>query len=160
MAKHCERPAIFPFSNPTENAEATPADLMRWTEGRALVATGSPFDAVDVGGRRVRVGQGNNVFIFPGVGIGSLLSHATVITDGMFGAAARALARCVSDAEIASGLLFPAMTRLRDVSRVVAAAVMRQAGAEGVGDELTDGQIEERLAAARWEPEYPAFVPV
>ena len=77
----------------------------------------------------------------------------------MFGAAARALAACVSDAEIASGLLFPAMTRLREVSRSVAVAVMRQAGAEDVGDELTDAQIEERLAAAQWEPEYPVFVP-
>ena len=159
MAKHCARPVVFPFSNPTDNTEATPADLLRWSDGRAVVATGSPFDPVDVGGRRVRIGQGNNVFIFPGVGIGSLLVHATVVTDGMFGAAARALAACVSDAEIASGLLFPAMTRLREVSRSVAEAVMRQAGAEGVGDELTDAQIEERLAAAQWEPEYPAFVP-
>jgi len=159
MAKHCERPIVFPFSNPTDNTEATPADLMRWTDGRALVATGSPFDPVEHDGRRVRIGQGNNVFIFPGVGLGSLLANAKVVSDGMFSAAARALAVAVSDAEIASGLLFPAMPRLREVSRIVTAAVMRAAGAEGVGDSMSDAEIERRIAGAVWEPEYPAFVP-
>jgi malate dehydrogenase (oxaloacetate-decarboxylating) len=159
MAKHCARPIIFPFSNPTDNTEATPDDLMRWTDGRALIATGSPFDSVEHGGRRVRIGQGNNVFIFPGVGLGSLLAHATVVSDSMFSAAARALAASVSDAEIASGLLFPAMTRLREVSRKVTAAVMRDASAAGIGETLSDAEIEQRIAAAVWEPDYPAYVP-
>jgi malic enzyme len=132
---------------------------MRWTDGRTLVATGSPFDPVEHGGRRVRVGQGNNVFIFPGVGLGSLLANASVVSDGMFSAAARALGAAVSDTEIASGLLFPAMPRLREVSRTVTAAVMRAAGAEGVGDRLDDAEIGRRIAAAVWEPDYPVFVP-
>jgi malic enzyme len=159
MARQCARPIIFPFSNPTENTEATPADLVRWTEGRALVATGSPFDPVEHAGRRVRVGQGNNVFIFPGVGLGSLLANAKAVTDGMFGAAARALAAAVTDAEIGSGLLYPAMPRLREVSRIVTAAVMRAAGTEGVGDRMSETEIERRIASAVWKPEYPVFVP-
>jgi malate dehydrogenase (oxaloacetate-decarboxylating) len=158
MAAHTPHPVVFPFSNPTENAEATPADLLRWTDGRALVATGSPFAPVDVAGRRVRVGQGNNVFIFPGVGLGSLLAHARVVSDGMFSAAARALADTVTADELGQGLLFPAIPRLREISRIVAAAVMREASAEGVCDVIDDGEIERRIAAAVWEPEYPKFV--
>jgi malic enzyme len=158
MAAHTPRPVVFPFSNPTENAEATPEELLRWTDGRALVATGSPFPPVDINGRRVRVGQGNNVFIFPGVGLGSLLARARVVSDGMFTAAARALANTVTDAELREGLLFPAIPRLREISRAVAAAVMREASAEGVGDEMDDDEIERRIADAVWEPEYPRYV--
>lgn len=158
MAAHTPRPVVFPFSNPTENAEATPEELLRWTDGRALVATGSPFPPVDINGRRVRVGQGNNVFIFPGVGLGSLLAHARVVSDGMFTAAARALANAVTDAELREGLLFPAIPRLREISRAVAAAVMREASAEGVGDAMDDDEIERCIADAVWEPEYPRYV--
>jgi malate dehydrogenase (oxaloacetate-decarboxylating) len=159
LAAHCARPVVFPFSNPTDNAEATPADVLRWSDGRALVATGSPFAPVQVNGVRRRIGQGNNVFIFPGVGLGSLLAQATLVSDGMFGAAAHALAAAVTDEELASGLLFPSLPRLREVSRGVAAAVMRHAVAEGNAAPLSDAEIERRIADSFWEPDYPVFVP-
>ncbi|MGB5589022.1 MAG: NAD-dependent malic enzyme, partial [Gammaproteobacteria bacterium] len=159
MAAHCETPIILPFSNPTDFAEARPEEVIRWTAGRALVATGSPFADVEYEGRRYRIGQGNNVFIFPGLGLGSLLSGATRITDTMITAAATVLAQQVADDELADGMLYPAVERLRQVSRGVAAAVMRQAVIDGVCEALDDAQIEERLGAAIWSPDYPDYVP-
>jgi len=158
MAGHVKRPIIFPFSNPTDHSEARPADLLHWTEGRALVATGSPFDPVDLGGRRFRIGQGNNVFIFPGLGLGSLLCKASRVSNSMISAAALALAHQVSGEELSQGLLFPSIGRLREVSRAVADAVMRQAGEEGAGLELNEVERSELLDAAIWEPRYSPYV--
>ncbi len=158
MAEHAERPVIFPFSNPTDHSEARPADLLRWTDGRALVATGSPFDPVDLGGRRFRIGQGNNVFIFPGLGLGSLLCKASRVSNSMISAAALALAHQVSGEELSQGLLFPSIGRLREVSRAVADAVMRQAGEEGIGLELNEVERSRLLDAAIWEPRYSPYV--
>ncbi len=157
MAAHSTRPVILPFSNPTAISEATPEDILRWTEGRALVATGSPFAPVEFGGRTVEIGQGNNVFIFPGIGLGALLSATTVISDTMISASASALAGAVTDAELQRGLLFPEIKRLREVAANVAAAVMRQAAEEGLGSGDTDS-IEARVAAAMWEPRYANYV--
>lgn len=159
MAANCESPIILPFSNPTDFAEARPEEVIRWTAGRALVATGSPFADVDYDGRHYRIGQGNNVFIFPGLGLGSLLCGASRITDAMITAAATVLAAQVADEELDAGMLYPAVSRLRQVSREVAAAVMRQAGSDGVGEKLDDDQIEVRLNAAIWNPDYPDYVP-
>ena len=159
MAHHVDRPAIFPLSNPTSQAEATPSDLLQWTEGRALVASGSPFDPVAAGGRTVRIGQGNNAFIFPGVGLGALVAEARVVTDGMFAAAAVSLAEQVSPADLAAGSLFPPVSELRQVSARVAEAVVRRAVAEGVGRAFRDDEVEGAVAAMRWEPEYPALEP-
>jgi malic enzyme len=159
MAQHVERPAIFPLSNPTSQAEATPADLLRWTEGRALVASGSPFDPVAAGGRTVRIGQGNNAFIFPGVGLGALVAEARSVTDGMFAAAAASLADQVSAPDLAAGSLFPPVADLRRVTTHVAQAVVRRAGAEGVGLALRDDEVAPAVAAMRWEPEYPRLEP-
>jgi malic enzyme len=155
MARHVERPLIFPLSNPTSRAEAIPSDLLRWTEGRALIATGSPFGSVEFGGRTVRIGQGNNVYVFPGVGLGALVAEAREITDTMFAAAGEALAAEVSEAELREGALYPAMGRLRQVTARVAAAVVREARDRGLGRPLTDGEIPGALAMAMWEPLYP-----
>jgi malate dehydrogenase (oxaloacetate-decarboxylating) len=158
MAAHTERPIVFPFSNPTDHSEARPADLLRWTEGRALVATGSPFDAVEIDGRRYLIGQGNNVFIFPGLGLGSLLCKAGRVSDSMISAAAHALAHAVSEDELQSGLLFPSIRRLREVSRTVADAVMRQAGAEGIGLQFDEDERRRLLDGAIWEPGYRNYI--
>lgn len=159
MAEHVERPVIFPSSNPSANSEAHPEDLFEWTGCRCLVAAGSPFGDVDCGGRRFQIGQGNNVFIFPGLGLGALAACATRVTDGMTNAASKALAAEVTDEERASGLLFPSIGRLRSVSCSVAVAVARQAVEEGVAA-IGDEDVERRVAAAMWEPEYPEYEPV
>jgi malic enzyme len=155
MASQVERPAVFPLSNPAGAAEATPADLMAWTDGRALVATGSPFDPVDVGGRTVRIGQGHNAFAFPGVGLGVLVSEAREVTDGMFMAAADALAAQVPEEDLQAGSLYPRTAGLRAVTARVAEAVVRQAVSEGVARNAPDDPAA-AIAATMWEPAYPS----
>ncbi|MGB6334427.1 MAG: NAD-dependent malic enzyme [Thermoanaerobaculia bacterium] len=160
MAKHTDRPIIFPFSNPNDLSEARPQDLLWWTEGRALVATGSPFPPVDFNGRELTISQGNNALIFPGVGLGTLVAGASEISDGMFTAAARALAANVTQEERSAGRLFPAISRLREVTRDIAAAVVRQARDEGLARDIPDDQIDDSVKRAMWTPEYPEYVPV
>jgi malic enzyme len=155
MARHVARPLVFPLSNPTSQAEAVPSDLLAWTDGRALVATGSPFGPVAVAGRTVRIGQGNNAFVFPGVGLGALVAEAHEVTDAMFAAAASALATEVSAADLAEGILFPPMGQLRRVTARVAEAVVREARERGLGRALGDPEIPGAVAAAMWEPVYP-----
>jgi malic enzyme len=160
MAAAVERPAIFPLSNPTSQAEATPVDLLRWTDGRALVASGSPFDPVALGDRKVRIGQGNNAFIFPGVGLGTLVAQARMVSDGMFAAAAARLAALVSPADLAAGSLFPPVSQLRPVTTQVAEAVVRRALAEGHARRaLRDDEVAAAVASMQWEPEYPQLEP-
>ncbi len=156
MAASCARPAVFPLSNPTSSSEARPADVMAWTGGRALIATGSPFEAVEVDGRQVRIGQGNNAFVFPGVGLGVLISEARLVTDGMFAAAADALAEQLAPEDRAAGSLFPRIAGLRRVTAKVAEAVVRQAVAEGVARH-EPADVAEVVAATMWEPSYPAI---
>src|SRR5690606_7386956 len=158
MAAHVERPVIFPSSNPSANSEARPADLFQWTDCRCLVAAGSPFGDVDCGGRRYDVGQGDNAFIFPGLGLGALAARARRVTDGMTNAASKALAHQVTDDECDAGMLFPSVSRLRAVSYAIAIAVARQALEEGVGDIRAD-DIEAQVRAAMWNPEYPDYEP-
>ena len=161
MAKHIERPLILPLSNPTKQCEATPADLIAWTGGRALVATGSPFEPIRHSGTMLRVGQSNNAFIFPGVGLGALVAEAREVTDGMFRAAAECLARLVSDADLAAGSLFPPICDLRRVAGRIAEAVVRAARDEGLGLALSDDAIPRAVAAAQWDPHYhPERCPV
>jgi malic enzyme len=157
MAEHCERPVILPFSNPTDQSEADPADVLRWTEGRALVATGSPFAPVTVGGRVFRIAQGNNVLIFPGIGLGALLAGAARISDEMLAAAAVTLAGMVSEAELADRMLFPAVGRLREVSCAVAAAVIRVARCEPPGGAASAALLAD-VEAAMWVPRYSRYV--
>jgi malic enzyme len=158
MAENCETPVVMPFSNPTDYAEARPEEVIRWTGGAALVATGSPFADVEYEGRSIRIGQGNNVFIFPGLGMGALLARVRQVTDGMISAAAQALANEVTEEELDAGMLYPEIGRLRQVSRAVAAAVMRRASEQDVGDELDEAQIQTRLDDAIWEPVYREYV--
>jgi malate dehydrogenase (oxaloacetate-decarboxylating) len=159
MAGAVDRPIILPFSNPTSKSEAIPADLIQWTDGRALVATGSPFAPVSYGGRTIRIGQGNNVFIFPGVGLGVLVSEARVVTDAMFIAAATTLGACVSEEDLASGALYPRVTELRRISAAIAEAVVREAVIAGVGRKIPDEQVPQAIADAMWTPEYPILAP-
>lgn len=153
MGQDTERPVILPFSNPTDRAEAQPKDILNWTEGRALVATGSPFAPVRIGTREISIGQGNNVFIFPGLGLGALASNAQTVTDSMVSAASAALAQSITDDELARGLLFPAIDRLREVCRDVAVAVVRQAEADGVAR----GQSVADIGSVMWTPDYPEY---
>jgi malic enzyme len=146
-----ERPIVLPLSNPTSFAEATPGDVLAWTGGRALVATGSPFEAVTHDGRRHEIGQANNVFIFPGVGLGAIVAESSVITDTMFLRAATELAASVSDERLATGALFPPIATLRAVSRRIAIAVAHEAGCAAP---------EAEVDAAMWWPAYVPYRPI
>jgi malic enzyme len=159
MGRHADRPVILPFSNPTSKCECTPREALDWTDGRAIVATGSPFPPLERDGRVIKTGQGNNVFVFPGVGLGVILSEARQVPDSMFLAAARALAEMVSEAEFESGSLYPAQSRLREVSRAIAIEVMREARTLGLGRLESDEEIPQTVDRAMWMPAYPEFVP-
>ncbi|AEW54890.1 NAD-dependent malic enzyme [Bacillus cereus F837/76] len=154
MASHVERPIILPMSNPTSLAEAKPADLIEWTEGRALVATGSPFEPVTYNGVTYVIGQSNNALIFPGLGLGTIVVRASVMTDGMFAAAAEAVASMVDTSQPGAPIL-PEVEELRNISEMVAIEVAKVAVAEGVAREnLSDNDIKIAVKEAIWEPEY------
>ncbi len=154
MASRVERPLVLPLSNPTSQSEAVPGDVLAWTEGRALVASGSPFDPVICGGRTHRIGQSKNAFVFPGIGLGALVAEAREVTDGMCLAAAEALADQVSRHDLDAGSLYPRVRDLRVVVGRIAEAVVRRARDEGVGRALPDDAVAGAVAAARWEPGY------
>ncbi len=158
MAQHVERPVVMPLSNPTSQSEADPADVIRWTEGRALVAAGSPFPVAHWAGRDFHFGQGNNALIFPGIGQGILLSGVSLVTDDMFVAAARALADSVTDRELQQGLLYPEINRLRDVSRNITRGVLLHVAEHG-GAVSTD-QIDTLIENGTWEPVYREYIPI
>ncbi|MDM5193076.1 oxaloacetate-decarboxylating malate dehydrogenase [Bacillus hominis] len=154
MASHVERPIILPMSNPTPLAEAKPVDLIEWTEGRALVATGSPFDPVTYNGVTYVIGQSNNALIFPGLGLGTIVVRASVMTDGMFAAAAEAVASMVDTSQPGAPIL-PEVEELRNISEMVAIEVAKVAVAEGVAREnLSDNDIKIAVKDAMWKPEY------
>jgi malate dehydrogenase (oxaloacetate-decarboxylating) len=155
MARHVERPVIFPLSNPTSKSEAVPADLIAWTEGRALVATGSPFEPVTYGGRTFTIGQCNNVFIFPGVGLGVIAVGAKRVTDAMFIAAARALSAFSPARQDPTASLYPSLTQVRNVSRAVAQAVAAEAVRSGLAAPLSAEEQTARINATMWTPAYP-----
>jgi malate dehydrogenase (oxaloacetate-decarboxylating) len=158
MAAHAERPIIMPLSNPTSHSEARPADLVAWTQGRALIATGSPFAPVAYQGVTYHIAQANNALIFPGLGLGVTVCRARRVSDAMLAAAAQALAD-LSDAGTAGAPVLPPVTSLRAVSAAVAAAVARAAQSEGLaGVPLSDP--EGQVRRAMWEPAYPVIEPI
>lgn len=155
MHEHCERPIILPMSNPTNLAEQTPENLIRWTNGAALVATGSPFDAVDFNGTLYRIGQANNALLFPGLGLGTIVCRASQMNQSMFLAGARALAGLADAADPTKGLL-PDVGRLREVSATVAVDVIRAAIDSGVAREVVTDPIE-AVQQHMWQAEYPTI---
>jgi len=158
MAAHVRRPIIMPLSNPTSHAEARPADLIAWTEGRALIATGSPFEPVSYRGVSYQIAQSNNALIFPGLGLGVTVCRARRVSDGMLAAAAQALAG-LSDVSAPGAPVLPPVTSLRAVSAAVAAAVARAARDEGLaGVPLPDPEAQVRQAM--WVPTYPLIEPI
>jgi len=159
MAAHVDRPVIFPLSNPTAKTEAIPADIMAWTDGRAIVATGSPFEPVVIDGKRHVIGQANNVFIFPGMGLGAIVAEAREITDEMFLLAAETLAAMVSEERLAEGALYPAVSELREVSRQIAAKVVCQSRDCGVGRLYRDEEVFDAVDSAIWFPAYLPYSP-
>jgi malate dehydrogenase (oxaloacetate-decarboxylating) len=154
MAKINRRPVIFPLSNPTSRAEAAPADVERWSEGRAVVGTGSPFPPLMRDGRAFKVDQTNNSYIFPGVGLGAIAVQASRITDAMFMAAAKALAAMSPAKRNPDGNLLPPVTELRDISVAVARAVAVQAIKEGLTPGIDEDEIDTAIAAKMWTPRY------
>ena len=152
MGSTCDRPVILPLSNPTSHTEVTPANAISWTGGRAIVATGSPFAPVEYEDTTHYVGQANNVFIFPGMGLGIIAVGAREVTDSMFLEAAKALSRLTDQDLVAKGQLYPDIDDVRAVSRAVAIAVARRAVKDGVADPVAD--IEAIIDAEMWYPEY------
>ena len=158
MAKNAERPIIFPLSNPTAFTEAAPEDIYRWTEGKAIVATGSPFPDVKFGDKSFTVGQGNNVFIFPGVGLGALTVRASVITDDMITAAARRLSEIIPQGNLDINCVYPYPAQLREVCREIAFAVAEKAMEQGVAQKPVEQEhLEDRIHSRMWVPEYARY---
>jgi malate dehydrogenase (oxaloacetate-decarboxylating) len=154
IAKSTPRPIIFPLSNPTSKTEVAPEDALRWTEGRAILATGSPFDPVTVDGKRHRIGQCNNSFVFPGVGLGLTVSGARRVSNGMFLEAAKALAAMVTAEDLAETAVYPQLARIRECSFAVACATIRRAVAEGHAEPGILDHLEKTVERAMWYPEY------
>ena len=157
MALHSPRPIIFPLSNPTSKSEAVPADLLQWTEGRALIGTGSPYAPVEFGGRMVHIAQVNNSYIFPGLALGILVSRARRVTDGMIMAAAKALAALSPARQDKCAALLPPIADSRKVSLVVAEAVGQQAIAEAVAELPGETTLSAQLRDYVWEPVYHPY---
>ena len=157
MAKHVERPIVLPFSNPNSKCECSPQEAIEWTDGRAVIATGSPFPPVVYEETSYKIGQGNNAFIFPGVGLGAIISEARQVTDSMFLAAARTLADFVSDQDFTDGLIYPDQSKLREVSRMIAIEVIAEAKRLNVGRMIADDEIVTLVDEAMWYPEYKPY---
>lgn len=156
LATNVEQPIILPMSNPTSISEAAPKDILEWTNGKALVATGSPFDSVELESGIQRIGQANNVFVFPGIGLGAIVCNAREITDTMISAASMALARSLNKSDIENRCVIPEVSRLWEVCGDVALAVANQAVSDGVAN-VTDA-LERRIDDFRWKPAYPEII--
>ena len=160
LARHVPEPLLFPLSNPTSTVEALPSDLLAWTGGRALIATGSPFAPIAQpdGSTRV-IGQANNVFVFPGIGLGAIVAESRFVTDAMLQAAATALSELVTADRFAAGALYPPVGELRSVSYRIALAVAEEARRSGVAGLDPDADLVAALDGAIWDPRYVRYVP-
>lgn len=157
MAALNERPIIFPLSNPTSKCELAFGDALEWTDGKVLFASGSPYPITEYKGRSYEPGQGNNFLVFPGIGFGALLSRATKVTDEMITASAIALSEALTPEEVADGLLYPRLDRIREVSARVAMGLIRQAQTQGVDAAtelraLSDEQLLDVIRSKQWQP--------
>jgi len=159
LARHTDRPVVLALSNPTARTECTPEEVARATDGRGLLATGSPFPALAWKGRSIKTSQCNNLYMFPGVGLGALVSKASKVTNAMFLAASRALSRMVTVAQEAEGLLLPEMEDIRRVSATVAKAVVVEARESGLGRLMDDETADRVIAKAQWNPRFSPFRP-
>jgi malate dehydrogenase (oxaloacetate-decarboxylating) len=157
MARKVDRPIIFPLSNPTSKSEGKAEDLIRWTEGRTLVASGSPFAPVTYGGRRIPIAQCNNVYIFPAMGLGVVASGARRVTEPMMLAAARALGANSPALKDPSASLLPPLPEIRRVAAEIALAVGIEAQKEGVAPKLSEDELRRRVHETQWAPTYPNF---
>jgi malic enzyme len=147
----------MPLSNPSERAEATPDQILAWTDGRALVATGSPFPEVELAHGRRTIGQANNVFVFPGVGLGAIVAEVPELTDDAFLVAARSLAELVTRDRLESGAMYPPIADLRSVARTIACAIVRHAQDRGQGRRIAESEVASAVDRAMWWPEYVPF---
>lgn len=154
MADVNERPVIFALSNPTSKAECTAEQAYQWSDGRAVFASGSPFDAVTLEGKAFRPGQGNNAYVFPGIGLGAIACQALNISDDMFLEAARVLAEQVSEDALAAGTVYPPLRNIREVSLAIATAVADKAWQQGLAQIERPADIEQFIAAQMYDPDY------
>ncbi|MFH0981565.1 MAG: NAD-dependent malic enzyme [Planctomycetota bacterium] len=154
LGRHVKRPVVMPLSNPNSKSECSPGEVIEWTDGRAIVATGSPFADVQYKGRRYVIGQGNNVFIFPGVGLGAIISEAREVNNEMFLIASRALGEFVSPARLEAGAIYPSQNELREASFRIACAVVKYASHHHLGRSIADDKVEKVVRDAMWYPEY------
>ena len=154
MCEHNARPVIFALSNPTSQAECTAEQAYAWSNGHVIFASGSPFAAVEYDGNRYQPGQGNNAYIFPGIGLGAIVAEAKLISDEMFLAAASTLAQCVTEEEIAAGSVYPKLTRIREVSLDIAVAVAKTAYAQALAQSEPPLNLRETIAQRMYDPHY------
>jgi malate dehydrogenase (oxaloacetate-decarboxylating) len=157
MSDRVRRPVIFPLSNPTERAEATPHDILEWTEGRAVIGTGSPFPAVERDGHMFRIDQTNNAYVYPGIGLGAIVARAARISDGMFLEAARVIATMSPAKHDPQANLLPPLTDIRELSFHVAVAVAKRAQADGLAERTSDDELTSAIREKMWEPVYAKY---
>ena len=158
MAKTCDRPVVFALSNPTSKSECSAEQAYRWTRGKAIFASGSPFAPVRLEGRIFVPGQGNNMFIFPGIGLGAIASGAQRVTDSMFFTAAKTLAQMVTEEELEAGTLYPDLGKIRQISLAIATSVCRLAWDQGLAQYEQPDDIREYVRSCMWHPDYRPYV--